>query len=123
MLVGTGHKRASGKIHNLYLQYIIYYIIRSICMNTLIYFYIILGRGVLVECVESISNIARYFIQCDPRMPFYWHRWKKPILSLFAVFLMIFLYLELISKRNEQINQEPMLDVRWKGDDELTAIR
>ena len=84
---------------------------------------IILGRNVLVECVESISNIARYFIQCDPRMPFYWHRWKKPILSLFAVFLIIFLYLELISKNNEQINQEPMLDVRWKGNDELTAIR
>ena len=120
MLVGTGHKRASGKIHNLYLHYIIY-------LRTQLYTYmytlicIILGRNVLVECVESISNIARYFIQCDPRMPFYWHRWKKPILSLFAVFLIIFLYLELISKNNEQINQEP--DVRWKGDDELTAIR
>ena len=91
--------------------------------RTLICVYIILGRGVLVECVESISNIVRYFIQCDPRMPFYWHRWKKPILSLFAVFLTIFLYLELISKSNKQINHEQMLDVRWKGDDELTAIR
>ena len=100
-----------------------YNILLYTCMYTLICFYLILGRNVLVECVESISNIFRYFIQCDPRMPFYWHRWKKPILSLFAVFLIIFLYLELISKSNERNNQEQMLDVRWKGDDELTAIR
>jgi len=72
---------------------------------------------------DSISNILRYFIQCDPRMPFYWHRWKKPILSLFAIFLIIFLYLELHSKNSEHHSNLHPLDVRWKADDENTAIR
>ena len=62
-------------------------------------------------------------MQCDPRMPFYWHRWKKPILSLFAIFLIIFLYREFNSTNNEQISQEHMTDVRWKADDEITALR
>ena len=77
----------------------------------------------MLEYIDSLSNILRYFIQCDPRMPFYWHRWKKPILSLFAIFLTIFLYLELNSKNSEHHSNEHPLDVRWKADDEITAIR
>ena len=89
--------------------------------NLLSYFFS--GKGTMQDFFDSISNILRYFIQCDPRMPFYWHRWKKPILSLFAIFLIIFLYLELHSKNSEHHSNEYPLDVRWKADDEVTAIR
>lgn len=86
-------------------------------------FFIFSGKGTMQDFFDSISNILRYFIQCDPRMPFYWHRWKKPILSLFAIFLIIFLYLELHSKNSEHHSNDHPLDVRWKADDEITAIR
>ena len=50
------------------------------------------------------------------------HRWRKPVLFVFVFFLIYFLSKELTSQRDASQIQDHT-DVRWKADDEITAIR
>ena len=84
------------------------------------------------EYLRSLLNVIHYFVQCHPRIYHHWRRHQKVVISLFVIFLLIFVLKEwkslamggqrLHETRWQHIASDD--DVRWKGyEDESTALR